>query len=138
MLSEVSSVNLEDWDDYGQSFSKSLSLSPHFHKQILSQNYGANLDRTKNIPPCNLQNHNPTNQKVQKVFSDSPVGANVGGEVSVTFKWGGEEGTSVSGSASVNASDDNGNTVTVTAEVNDDGSREVSASASHDDDKSSK
>ena len=80
-----------------------------------------------NRPFSNIEN------KAQKIVQNhriAPMG-NVSGEIGGKISWGGEDGTQASGYVSGSASDDNGNTVEATVEVNSDGSGSASVSASH-------
>ena len=77
-----------------------------------------------------LSNIDSKAQKIVQNHRIAPMG-NINGEIGGKISWGGEDGVQASGYVSGSASDNNGNTVEATVEVNSDGSGNASVSASH-------
>lgn len=101
-----------------------------FHASICSQYNGRAVLAKSSV----LNNHvTELEQRTQRAARIAPMG-NVSGEAGVTVNWGGNDGPSIGGYVSGSASDDKGNSVDLTVEVNNDGTGSATVSASHDQD----
>ena len=68
---------------------------------------------------------------------ETPPMGKVSAEAGVTYKWGDEDDSGVSGYVSGSVSDDNGNKAEVEVEINEDGSGSATVSVTHDEDSDS-
>lgn len=127
MLPEISSLDLEDRDDYARR-SPPVSLSSSLHEHIFTQ-----TDCRPTMKPVTIfKSLNQEEAMLRGTFGASPVAADIKGKVDVVFSWGGKDGPSISASASASAKDDSGNTVELKVKVDDDYSGQVAISGSHD------
>lgn len=128
MCTEIGS-NSGDFDVSHFELDKPSSAFPksNFHEHIFSQG-NACKSFVQNVTL--LRSLTASEKRVEKAsFVVTPLG--VSGEGGVTFTWGDDKGVQVSGHASASISDENGNSVEATIEVESDGSGKATISAKH-------
>lgn len=135
-MAEVGSVDFDEVSELGKYYESSYmplkaSLNTDFYKTIFSINDSSFLFNRTVISKNSLTEVDIKTMKIAHGDNCKFKPMDVSGEVGATVKWGGDKGTEVSGYASGSASDDDGNTVEITVEVNNDGSGSATVAASH-------
>ncbi|HEX2583478.1 MAG TPA: hypothetical protein VHL30_05115 [Chlamydiales bacterium] len=132
MSSEVSSVDFDNFDQGFGAFFESTTEDPRFHTIICSQtseNWRFTRTAVLQTTPSELAQR--TEQVVRnRTIAISPTYGG-SGKIELDIRWGDKEGPTVSVSGKAEVHDNKGNSVDIKVEQKDDGTGNVTISASH-------
>ena len=130
-----SSGDSNEFDQYyDASISESIAQSANMHQIPFSSVHSSFVLHQIRVQRRNESEMEQRIQAAVRTVGLKTLAKGISGEAGIKWEWGGNEGSGLSGYVSGSASDDKGNKAEVEVEVNSDGSGNVTASVSHEED----